>query len=353
MTLSPRFRRSSPAVLIAVLLLGGSREIALTQSPRLEYRVVFAKAHELERRLDEVGQQGFSCAMVARPDSDARVPGVVVVMSRAVHTTTPAPVTHRVVRGGYRGTDLPSLLNRATTDGYRLCGVAFDEGIPSIIGVMSREPGAWTYGAEVLSDNRGALGRLTAAGKDGFVPVAVSPIDNNRVPAMRNWVVVTEQPATTRRKIDVTVRSGSGPDSLQKSLAEQSSQGYRIALAWKESNDVVVMMTREAGASTASVSYAVEAMPSAAMHSVSRPYIFDAPYLSNQRLVITEQSGLASNEAVEDALPPITLLGTAAPGPLGTLSDHLSRLQDYFVGSVTVRRGPRDELVLRTIMTRR
>jgi hypothetical protein len=40
MTLSPRFRRSSLTVLIAVLFAGGSREIALTQSPRLEYRVV-------------------------------------------------------------------------------------------------------------------------------------------------------------------------------------------------------------------------------------------------------------------------------------------------------------------------
>jgi hypothetical protein len=205
----------------------------------------------------------------------------------------------------------------------------------------------------VLSDYRGAIGRLNVAGKDGFVPVAVSPIDNNRVPAMRNWLVVTEQPATTRRKIDVAVRSGSGPDSLQKSLAERSSQGYRTALAWKEGNDVVVMMTREASASSGSVSYAVDAMPSTAMRSVSRPYIFDAPYLSDQRLVITEKSGLASNEAVEELLPPIGPLGTAAPGPLGTLSDHLSRLRDYFVGSVTVRRGYRNELVLRTVMTRR
>jgi hypothetical protein len=129
---------------------------------------------------------------------------------------------------------------------------------------------------------------------------------------MRNWLVVTEQPATTRRKIDVAVRSGSGPDSLQKSLAERSSQGYRTALAWKEGNDVVVMMTREASASSGSVSYAVDAMPSAAMRSVSRPYIFDAPYLSDQRLVITEKSGLASNEAVEELLPPIGPLGCRA-----------------------------------------
>ena len=66
MTLRPR--PSSLAFVIAVLLLGGSREIALTQSPRLEYRVVFANARELARRLDEAGQQGFSCAMVARPE---------------------------------------------------------------------------------------------------------------------------------------------------------------------------------------------------------------------------------------------------------------------------------------------
>jgi len=193
--------------------------------------------------------------------------------------------------------------------------------------------------------------RLNLAGKDGFVPVAVAPINNNRVPSMRNWVVVTEQPATARRKIDVEVRSASGPDSLQKNLADQAGQGYRAALAWKEGNDFVVMMTREAGVSTASVSYAAEAMPSAGMHSVSRPYIFDAPYLSDQRIVITEKSGSVSNEVVEDTLPAIGPLGTAAPGPLGTLGDHLSRLRDYVVKSVTVRRGPRDEFVLRTVLT--
>jgi hypothetical protein len=53
--------RSSGVVAIAVLFFGGSGEIAFTQSPRLEYRVVFANARELGRRLDDAGQQGFSC----------------------------------------------------------------------------------------------------------------------------------------------------------------------------------------------------------------------------------------------------------------------------------------------------
>lgn len=314
---------------------------------------MFAIAHELKRRLDEAGQQGFSCAMVARPEPDAPVQGVAVVMTRAAGAA--APVTHRVIKGGSAGPGLQEPINQASADGYRLCGLAFyEEGArstPSIVAVLTQALGKWTYGSTVLSDYREALVRLNLTGKDGFVPVAVSPINNNRVPTMRNWVVVTEQPATGRRKIDVAVRSASGPDSLQKNLAEQTGQGYRATLAWKEGNDFVVMMTREAGASAASVSYTVEPMPSTGMHSVSRPYIFDAPYLSDQRIVITEKSGSASNEAVEDPLPPIGLLGTAAPGPLGTLGDHLSRLRDYVISSVTVRRGPRNEFVLRTVLT--
>src|SRR5580765_8722982 len=105
MTLSHRFRRSSLTILIAVLFAGGSGEIALTQSRRLEYRVVFANARELVRRLDEAGQQGFSCAMVARPEPNVSVPGVVVVMSRTAGASAPA-VAHRVIKGGYGGTDL-------------------------------------------------------------------------------------------------------------------------------------------------------------------------------------------------------------------------------------------------------
>jgi hypothetical protein len=345
------------ATLLAVMLLSStSGTLASAQAGRFEYRVVFANAQELERRLDEAGQRGFSCAMIARPDPDAPIAGVAVVLSRAAGAT-PAAVTHRVVKGGYSGSDLPALLNHAASGGYRLCGVAFVDGqVPSIIAVMTRSASGWTYGAEVLSDYRGALVRLNAAGKNGFVPVAASPIGNNRVSELRSWVVVTEQPATARRRIDVAVRSGSGPESLQKSLGEQTSQGYRAALVWKEGKDVVVMMTREADApaAAASASYVVEGIASDGMHSVSRPYVFDAPYLSDQRLVITEKSGSASNEAVEDPLPPIGVTGTAAPGPLGTLSDHLTRLRDYAVGAISVRRsGARNELILRTVMTRR
>ena len=68
-------------------------------------------------------------------------------------------------------------------------------------------------------------------------------------------------------------------------------------------------------------------------------------------MVITEKSGSVSNEAVEDPLPPLGALGYAAPGPAGTLGDHLSRLHDYVVVSVAVRRGARDTLVLRTVLT--
>ena len=333
-------------------LLGGSREIVFTQSTRLEYRVVFANARELVRRLDEAGQQGFACTMIARPESTASVPGVVVVMSRAAGAA-PAAVTHRVIKGGGGGTDLAPLLDRAGAEGYRLCGVAFDEEgtVPSIVAVMTEQAGSWRYGAEVLSDYRGALARLNTAGKDGFAPVGASPVNNNRVPAMRSWVVITERPASGRPAVEVAVRSGSGPDALQKSLVEQSGQGYRVALVWKEGNDIVALMTRSPG--TSALSYAAESAAPSGLHGISRPYVADVPYLSDRILVITEQSGSVSNELVEDSLPALGAIGYAAPGALGTLGDHLSRLHDYTVGSVVIRRGDRDALVLRTVLTHR
>ncbi|HKV99793.1 MAG TPA: hypothetical protein VJN96_08215 [Vicinamibacterales bacterium] len=350
MTLTPHFRDSSRVIAIVALLLGGSRDIALTQSPRLEYRVVFANARELGRRLDDAGQQGFSCAMVARPEPDTSVPGVVVVLSRPVGGAA-APVAHRVIKGG--GPDLAPLLDRAGAENFRLCGVAVDEETPApaIVAVMAQSPQAWKYGAEALTDYRGAISRLNAAGKEGFAPVAASPINNNRVPSLRSWVVFTERPAAGRSQVEVAVRSGSGPDRLQTSLVEQSAQGYRAAVAWKEGNDFVVMMTRATGGSPASVSYTVDTLTSAGIHGVSRPYIFDAPYLSDQRVVIAEKERLVSNEAVEDPLPPLGGLGYAASGPLGTMSDHLSRMHDYVVVSVAVRRGDRGVLVLRTVLT--
>lgn len=244
-----------------------------------------------------------------------------------------ASVAHRVIKGGGGG-------------------VAFDEEAPgpSVVGVMTQSSQAWKYGGELLSDYRGAISCLNAAGKEGFAPLAVSPINNNRLRDLRSWVVFTERPAAGRSAVEVAVRSGSSPDSLQKSLAEQSGQGYRAALVWKEGNDVVVMMTRTAGGSSAGVSYVVDTLTPAGIHGVSHPYIGNFPYVSDQRLVITEKSGLVSNDAVEDPLPPIGALGYAAPGPLGTLGDHLSRQHGYVVASVTVRAGDRGALVLRTVL---
>jgi hypothetical protein len=341
-------------ICVAIALLGGeSRDVARAQATRLEYRVVFANERELPRRLDEAGQQGFACAMVARPDPNVPLAGVVVVMSRPAGST-PKAVTHRVVRGGGGAANgLPPLLDRAAADGYRLCGIALDEAppIPSLVAVMtSTSEAGRRHGAEVLTDYRGAIGRLNTAGKDGFVPIAVAPLNNNRVPDLRNWIVITEQPASGRAAIEVAVRSATGPDTLQRNLGEQTKQGYRIALAWKEGNDFVAMMTRPAGASSAAPTYAVDSSTPMALHSLSARYIADFPYLSDQRLAITEKSGLATNDVIEDPLPAFGATGFVVPGPLG---DHLTALHDATVMSVTVRRGDRGGPVLRTVLTSR
>jgi hypothetical protein len=345
--------RTSFVVVAAALLFCGTQGLAVAQSTRLEYRVVFASARELPRRIDEAGQQGFACAIVARPEPNVALPGVVVVLSRPVERAS-TPATHRIIRGGGRGTDLPPLLDRAGAEGLQLCGIALDEEAPNptIVAVMrpAPDPGPWRHGAEVLSDYRGAIGRLNTAGKDGFAPVAVAPVDNNRVPWMRSWVVVTERPASGRPQIEVAVRSASGAETFQGNLGEQTKQGYRISLAWKEGNDFVAMMTRPAGSTAAAPAYAIDGSAALGLRGLPGLYVADFPYLSDRRLVISEQSGSATNEVVEDALPALGPLGHASPGALG---DHLTALHDFVVGSVTVRRGDRDALVLRTVLTHR
>ena len=93
--------RASVVVAIGLLFASTSPEIGLAQPTRLEHRVIFANARELGRRLDDAGNEGFSCSMVARPEPDAPVPGVVVVMSRPVGAAS-ATVSHRVRRCGHQ-----------------------------------------------------------------------------------------------------------------------------------------------------------------------------------------------------------------------------------------------------------
>lgn len=336
---------------VAVALLAGeARDLAHAQQTRLEYRVVFASVRELPRRLDEAGKDGFACALVARPDPNVPLPGVVVVMKRPAGSSAKV-ATHRVVLGGGSGTGLPPLLDRAAADGYRLCGVALHEAPPGpgLVAVMTStaEPGR-RYGAEALNDYRGAIERLNAAGKDGFVPVAVAPTDSNRLPDLRKWIVITEQPPSSHPAIDVAVRSATGPDTLQKNLGEQTKQGYRIALVWKEGNDYVAMLTRPAGSSNPAQEYAVDGGSTLELRGLPGPYVADFPYLSDQRLAIAEKSGFATNDVVEDPLPPLGPAGFVVPGPLG---DHLTGFHDSAVMSVTVRAGNRNAPVLRTVLT--
>lgn len=341
-----------------VLLLVHGGDTAVAQPSQLDYRVVFATERSLARRLEDAGRDGFSCQAVARAEPGVVVPGVVVLLARPSGVTTAGPV-HRVVTGGGGGPDLQPLLEHAGAEGFRLCGVVLDEegALPRLVAVMRRPaegtPPVWQYGVEVLTNYKSSLSRLNAAGHDGFVPVAAAPVNNNRVPEMRNWLVVAERAADGAGPTDVAVRSSSGVQGLQSALANQSGKGYRVDLIWKEGNDVVAMMTRSAAGATPPVGYAIDAVPPMGLHTVPRPYLADVPYLSDQRLVVTEQPGLATNDVLEDALPRIEALGYAAVGPMDELAAHLRRNRDAVVASITVRRGDRGQLMLRTVMTRR
>ena len=209
--------------------------------PRLEYRVVYAARKDLGRQLEAAGRDGYACVAVARPDPDVALPGVVVLLGRPAGAAA-AAVANRVVVGGWAGADLPAPLDSAGGEGFRICGLALDEGPPNpaLVAVLTRRdnaPGTARYGVEVLKNYKESLVRLNARGAEGFVPVAAAPVNDNRVPDMRSWMVVIERAGENAPAREVGVRSSSGPDGFQKALNENAGKGYRLDLAWKEGND--------------------------------------------------------------------------------------------------------------------
>ena len=195
--------------------------------------------------------------------------------------------------------------------------------------------------------------RLNQAAEDGLVPVAAAPIDNNRVREMRSWLVVGEHAGGRVAARQVAVRSNSGADGLQRALNEQGGQGYRIDALWKEGQDAVAMMSRTVG-DTSAHTYAVDVTSLARIHSVSHLYVADVPYLSgDDRLIISDRAISATNDLEEDALPPLGGLGYAEPGKMGVIGDHIARHHGAVPLSMRIRRGPRNDLVLTTVVTER
>jgi hypothetical protein len=314
-----------------------------------QYRVVYATASQLERQLEEQGREGFACVGLAQPEPGSGTGGVVAIVARS-SSAAPSVAAHRVIVGGRADMKVP--LSQAGGEGFRLCGVVLDEEPPNPrdVAVMSRAaPGAWQYEAEVLLRYKESLARLNAIGRDGYVPVAAAAIDNNRVPDMRNWMVVAERPASGGDPREVTVRSDSGPTGLGRNLNDSGKQGYRVELIWKEGNDYVAMMTRPAGDSSTAHSYTVEADAPARMHFLPGLALADFPYL-DRRLFVSDSAVRASNELVEEALPPLDARARAA---LGTIGDHVSRNHGFAVSYARVGRDKAGKLLLSVAMARK
>jgi hypothetical protein len=241
--------------------------------------------------------------------------------------------------------------------GFRLCGVVLDEEPPNAknVAVMSRTTGgSWQYDAELLLRYKESIARLNAIARDGFVPVAAAAVDNNRVPEMRNWMVIAERPAEGAVPHEVTVRSYSGPTGLGRNLNDSGKQGYHVDLVWKEGNDYVAMMTRPTG-STAAHAYVAEGDAASRLHFLSGLVLGDFPYL-DRRLFVTDSGVRASNELVEEALPslgPTGVVDTHAHGALATIGDHLSRNRGYQASYARVGRDGSGKLVLAVVMARR
>lgn len=327
------------------------------QTPTSEYRVVFAAARQLERQLQSIGRDGYACSVVAQPEPGVVAPGVAVVVGLPKGLAGQA-ADARVIIGGYMGTDLRASLDKAGNEGFRLCGVVLDESatVPALVAVMSRSAGpteAVRYGVEVLTNYKDSIARLTAAAREGFIPVAASAVNNNRVPDMRSWMVVTErrEPATPR---EIAVRSAPGPDGLERALNEQGKQGYRVDLVWKEATSFVAMMSRPVGDATDTHTFSAESREADSLHFVSGLYLGDFPYLSSgARLVVSDRSQSASTDVEQDPLPRLGALGYADASSLATLGDHISRHHGFAPATVRIRRGPNSAFVLTTVLAQR
>jgi hypothetical protein len=336
---------------------------AEAQSGRLEYRAIHAAPSQLQQVIDDAGRDGFTCVAVARPELDVRLPGVVVTLARPYIETTPVNprVSHRVVRGSGSGGDFGVLLDRAAADGYRLCGVALAEVTPGpvLVAVMipdtEHAPGGRHYASAVLG-SADRVARLAALGREGFVPVAATPINDNRVPEQRHWMVVAEQTAT--QPVDIVVRGRPGPDSLDKAVREQSSQGFVCRLLWKEgATSLVVVMSRLPVAPTRPTrrpEFALDTIDPARLNGLSGVYIGDVPYLSDgQRVALTITDRSSTIYTVTDPLPRLGPRDYASLSDLQPLGEHLGRDRSRDrarVVSSSVRRGPRDGLVLHTVL---
>lgn len=333
---------------------------AKAQSGRFEYRAIHAAPYQLQQVIDEAGRDGFTCVSVARPELDVRLPGVVVTLARPyIETTHVNPrVIHRVVRGSGSGGDFGVLLDRGAADGYRLCGVALAEAPPGpvLVAVMipdtERAPGGRHYASAVVG-TADRVARLAALGREGFVPVAATPINDNRVPEQRNWMVVAEQTAT--QPVEIVVRARPGPDSLEKAISEQSSQGFICSLLWKEgATSMVVVMSRLPVDPTRRPEFAVNTIDPARLNGLSGVYIGDVPYLGDgQRVALTITDRSSTIYTVTDPLPGLGPRDYASLSDLQPLGEHLGRDRSRDrarVVSSSVRRGPRDGFVLHTVL---
>lgn len=348
-------RRRALAAAASLVLTAGTPCVVRAQTT--EYRVVFATARELARRLDEAAADGYDCLAVARPEPELVQQGVAVVLGRA---SAGGPETrHRVVSASGRASDLQPLLDKAGAEGFRLCGVALSEGssLSTLVAVMTwrADTGSerWSYGVE-STDDRKAVARLAAGALEGFRPVAASQLADNRVPEMRSWIVVSERPAHGGSPIDTVFRSAPGPDGLQKALTEQAGKGFRVGLLWKESASIVALMTKPAAPAPAPPEYVVDTAAPDSIARLSGAYLGDFSYLSGgDRVVVREKSITASTMVVEDRLPPLGTPGYAAARELRPLAEHLARnTGGYAVSFVSVRPGEHGALVLRSVLTR-
>ena len=236
-------------VTLAVGLWLGSHPAA-RQAAR--FAVVVEPLERAEAALNALGDQGYWCGAVARPEPGVALRDLVAVLVRP--TTTPSTVQYRVVSGfaGAGRTPFDGALTKAGMAGYRVCGFTSlsapgrNEG-PQVA-LMMRNPSDSLEPREyraIYTSGRGEWRVLEAALADGFAITRVAWAPPAGAGTVQQVVFLGERdPAAVALRAEQALESDGTPQGLARRLTARAADGYRVAVAWTGTSAVSVLMTR-------------------------------------------------------------------------------------------------------------
>ncbi len=224
-------------VTLAVGLLLGSRPAARQEA---RFAVVLEPPDRAEAALNALGDKGYWCGAVARPEPGVALRDLVTVLVRPM--TTPSTVQYRVVSGfaGAGRTPFDVALTKAGMVGHHVCGFtslsALGRNEGPQVALMMRNPSDSLEPREyraIYTSGRGEWRALEATLADGFTITRVEwapPAGAGTVPQV---VFLGERdPAGVASRAEQVLESEGTSQGLAHRVTAHAADGYRVAAAW-------------------------------------------------------------------------------------------------------------------------